>query len=258
MSIKFLISAKNQIPNFLTLINLFLGILSIVSSFNGLPEQAAWLILLAAIFDFLDGFAARLLNAYSDLGKELDSLADLISFGLAPAVILYQLMLTGFYPYGSAIMADLSINSLSYYYFKIVVYFPFLLTLFSAYRLAKFNIDTRQKDSFIGLPTPASALLIVSFPMIIATSDTSLWVNELLINPTFLLPFTLLLSYLLVAPISLLSLKFKNLSWKDNKWRYLLLVFSLLAILLFRWSGVPIILLGYVILSVLNVIFAQR
>ena len=214
---------KNWIPNFITSLNIAAGGLSIILTFEGLITQAAYLILLAAVFDFLDGMSARLLNAYSELGKQLDSLADLISFGLAPAVIVYHVM-------KSTLLIDtLYPHNIETY--KLFFLFSILLIpIFSALRLAKFNIDTRQTTSFIGLPTPANALFFASIPIISSINPFDPFLF-LIYNKNILIGIILVSSFLLVSPIPMFSFKFKNFKLKDNGIRFLFL--ALVVVLLF-------------------------
>jgi CDP-diacylglycerol---serine O-phosphatidyltransferase len=233
---------KKHIPNFITCLNLLCGCIGISAAFNGNLEAAAALIGLAAVFDFLDGMAARLLHVNSEIGKELDSLADVISFGLLPGVIIYQFMKTSINLPGNT--GDL-LNPFPY--------LAFLIPIFSALRLAKFNIDSRQTNSFIGLPTPASAIVFGSFPLIhyqTITSNHLAFISSWLGNYYFLAIATIVISGLLVSEIPLFSLKFKNLKWKDNKAQYLLLIFSLITILTLGFVALPLIIFVYIILSI--------
>ena len=190
----------------------------------------AYFIFAAAILDFLDGFVARLLNAYSEIGKQLDSLADMVTFGALPAFIVFS-MLQDIYP-GS--------------------YLPFLaffIATQSAIRLAKFNIDTRQSDRFIGVPTPANGLLISTLPFMAERFE---WVENLVYNGMFLLGFSLLFALLLTAELPLIALKFKNFTFKDNKYRYFTLLISLICLVVMGIGGIPVAILSYVILSVIE------
>lgn len=228
------------IPNGITLLNLLCGCLSVVYAFNDQLIPAAILIFVAGIFDFLDGFFARLLKAYSEIGKQLDSLADLISFGLAPSIILYQMMTWSIENNNQNLVMDHPI---------LYAVFPglaFIITLFSALRLAKFNIDERQSDSFIGVPTPASGFLIASFPFILENYPL---LHAYILNVPVLLTFIGLISFLLIAEIPLISLKFKNFSFTANKSRYILLTASLILLILFKISAFPIIFCLYLIIS---------
>ncbi len=233
-----------HIPNFITSLNVLAGCLSIVASVEGFPVLASLLILVAAVFDFFDGFFARLLKAYSDIGKELDSLADVISFGVAPAFILYNL-----------IKSVLCINDISFDTITnteiLILASPFLLVVFSALRLAKFNVDTRQTSSFIGLPTPANAILIASLPMIMAYTG-SMKYFFIFLNLKFLLPLIFIQCFLLVSPIPMFALKFKNLAFKENLIRYIFLILVIALIVAFKIVAMPLIILLYVILSIIN------
>ena len=238
-----------HIPNLFTLGNLFCGLLAILFAVGGHLNMAGGLILLGAFLDFFDGMLARLLHVSGELGKQLDSLADLITFGVAPAFIVFQLFFwiedqSFFNP-----LADWPERST--YSHKYWAYTAWLIPLFSALRLAKFNIDTRQSDVFIGLPTPANALFFISIPLMMHFQPTA-WMSTFLGQTTVLTILCVVMSYLLVAEIPLLSLKFKNLSWQENKMRYSLLISSVLLLCVFRFVAVPIILLLYPILSIIN------
>jgi CDP-diacylglycerol---serine O-phosphatidyltransferase len=229
------------IPNIFTLLNLFCGCISIVLVFNGAYTYASWLIIIASVFDFLDGTAARLLNARSEIGKQLDSLADMVSFGVAPAAILYALMA----------------NTLGYAaggYFQWLALPAFFIALFSALRLAKFNIDDSQTHSFRGLPTPANALFISALPFIhlhaISKGGLHAILSNWFDNYYVLLGLAMLLSLLLVSNLPLMSLKLKSLSWKENQYKYIFLILSLIMGVLAIFSAAPFILLLYIFLSV--------
>jgi CDP-diacylglycerol--serine O-phosphatidyltransferase len=225
---------KQHIPNAVTCLNLFSGCLGIVFAFNGNLVFASYAILIAAVLDFLDGMLARLLKAYSELGKQLDSLADMVSFGVLPSVIIYHLFLS-----------SVEITSLS-----LISYSAFIIAVFSGLRLAKFNIDTRQSENFIGLPTPANALLIASFPFMMEENN-SIFMNYIM-NPYSLLVFSLIMSFLLISEIPLISLKFKTLSFSENALRYILILSSILLILLLQFAAVPTILILYILISLLQ------
>lgn len=223
---------KQHIPNTVTCLNLFSGCLGIVFAFNGELHYATYAILISAVLDFLDGMLARWLKAYSEIGKQLDSLADMVSFGVLPSVIIYEIFL-------------LSPQTAPYASF--LNYSAFLIAIFSALRLAKFNIDTRQTENFIGLPTPANSLLIASFP-IIMEQNNSFFMNYIM-NPYFLFIFTLGMGLLLVSEIPLISLKFKSLKFSENLLRYTLIGSSLILLLLFQFAAIPIILCLYFLIS---------
>lgn len=230
-----------HIPNTLTLANLLLGCLSIVSAFEGNLLLAAYLIIFAAVFDFLDGFSARLLKAYSPMGKELDSLSDLVSFGVAPSVIVFHLLKDAL----GASAADGFTGG------QVLLAIPFLIAVFSALRLAKFNIDTRQTTSFIGLPTPANALFIVGIVLGLNSSRSD-WFELLTSSPVAIIIMVLLLSALLVSPIPMFSLKIKRGYLKDT-WRQQILLFvSVPTIFFFKQASLSIVMLLYMLLSVLT------
>ncbi|MBI5538694.1 MAG: CDP-diacylglycerol--serine O-phosphatidyltransferase [Bacteroidia bacterium] len=238
-----------HIPNFITSLNVLAGCLSIVASVEGFPVLAAFFILAAAVLDFFDGFFARLLKAYSDIGKELDSLADVISFGVAPAFIIYNLL-----------KSVLIINEISFETVSIedglLLISPFLLVIFSALRLAKFNVDTRQTSSFIGLPTPANAILIASLPMVMAYTG-SMKYFFIFLNLKFLIPLIFIQCFLLVSPIPMFALKFKNFALKENLVRYIFIILVIVLIIAFKIVAMPLIIVLYVILSIINAIVCK-
>jgi len=229
---------KKHIPNAITCLNLFTGCVAIYIAFKGNLEFAAYLVGVAAAFDFLDGMVARVLHAYSEIGKQLDSLADMVSFGVLPGIIMFQLM-------QKSAMADPDV-SLSEA--EIFPFSAFIIVIFSALRLAKFNIDSRQTSSFIGLPTPANTLFISSLPLILAADQYNL--GQYFMHQYILLGLTLALSFLLVAEIPLFALKFKNLSWKDNATRFIFLLFAVPLLFILKFAAIPVIIILYVLLSV--------
>lgn len=235
---------KRQIPNIITLSNLVCGTLSVWQALQGNLVYAALFIFLGAIFDFFDGMVARLLKVQSDIGKELDSLSDVVSFGVAPGFIVFKLLET-----------TLPIDM------EWIKFIAMLMPALSSYRLAKFNLDTRQTTSFIGLPTPANAMVWAAYGIIISLgneANLSLFaffnqgaIVEFMSNPVLIALLSVLLSISLVVEVPLFALKFKNFSWKDNKVRYLFLIIDGLLLLLFGVYAVPVIILFYVLLSVL-------
>lgn len=234
---------KKHIPNFITLLNLFSGSVAIVFAFKGNLMLASWFIGFAAIFDFMDGMAARLLNARSEIGVQLDSLADLISFGLAPGVIVYQLMNTTVSP--------------PFLYFNDINVFAllaFIIPAFSALRLAKFNIDESQTTSFIGLPTPANALFFASLPLVVFQAEelANTWILYLSNNYWVLAAITILFSLLMVSNIHLFSLKLKNFKFRENLSRYALLFLSLALIIFLKYYALPLIVLSYILISLIE------
>ncbi len=246
-----------NIPNLFTLLNLVFGCLAIVYTLqNGIiiyadstgtelvdiPEKiwmASLFIGLAGLVDFLDGFVARLFNATSPMGKQLDSLADVVSFGVAPGMILYQFLRL------SIAQEENGLNA------SVIWLVPaFILSAAAAWRLAKFNIDTRQEDYFRGVPTPAAGILVASLPLIYWNVNEP-WVNEILLNKWFLIGFILILSFLMVSNIRIMSFKFRDFSIQNNLPRYLLIIVSIIAIVLLKWLAVPVIFLAYVLVSLL-------
>jgi CDP-diacylglycerol--serine O-phosphatidyltransferase len=235
-----------HIPNTLTLANLLLGCLSIVSAFEGSLLLAAYLIIIATVFDFFDGFSARLLKAYSPMGKELDSLSDLVSFGVAPSVIVFHLLKDA--------LGDTAAGGFTGGQALLVI--PFLIALFSALRLAKFNIDTRQTTSFIGLPTPANALFIVGIVLGLNSSRSD-WFGCFTNSPVVLIIMVLVLSALLVSPIPMFSLKIKGFDFKKI-WKQLVLVLlAVMAIVFLGLASLSIVILCYILISLLTVSFKE-
>ncbi|WP_426490264.1 CDP-diacylglycerol--serine O-phosphatidyltransferase [Hymenobacter sp. 102] len=224
---------KKHLPNAVTCLNLFSGCVALCQIFAGNLELGAYFVVLSAVFDFFDGLLARALHVSSPIGKDLDSLADVVSFGVVPGAFLYALLTQS--------GADLP---------TWLPYAGFIVTVFSALRLAKFNNDTRQSESFIGLPTPACTLVVASLPLILANDRFAL--SPFILTPWVLLALTLGLSGLLVAELPLFALKFKSFRWQDNQVRFIFLLLSL-GLLLGLWAAaIPVIILLYVLLSVLN------
>lgn len=242
---------KKYIPNTITCGNLLCGCLAIVSAFNGFLLVATYLVGLAAILDFFDGFSARVLNVKSEIGKQLDSLADMVTFGVVPGVVMYFMLLKGLPDNMDGTKAAGTDTDLFPHW---LIYAAFSISIFSALRLAKFNIDERQTNSFIGLPTPANALLICSLPLI-ENFQPQWWGYDVLQhihNPWFLLGLTIVSSYLMVAELPLFSLKFKNFSWSDNKIRFIFIFSILILLIIFKFLALPFIILLYILLSAFN------
>jgi len=231
---------KKHIPNFITTLNLFSGCIGIIVALQYRVDYAAYFIALAALFDFMDGMAARLLHVKSEIGKELDSLADVVSFGVLPGIIIYQLMAHS--PNTPAYGSFLSIFSL----------LALIIPILSAVRLAKFNLDTRQTTSFIGLPVPANALFLGSLPLIkmqAGYNDSLSWLTAITDNYYVLAIIAIGMSLLLVSEIPLISLKFRNLKFTENKPQFILVAFSVIAFALFTFAAIPLIILAYILLS---------
>ncbi|MEY4010995.1 MAG: hypothetical protein RIT22_119 [Bacteroidota bacterium] len=235
---------QKHIPNAITLMNLFCGCIAVVFALNNDFEMAFYWVSLGIFLDFFDGFFARLFQVSSPLGLQLDSLADMVTSGVVPGIVMYQLMgsSSSFPRWGWAM--------------EPWPFLGFLITLGSCYRLANFNIDTRQTDSFIGLPTPANALFILSLPLVIEFSN-SFFILELLTNPWILLVITLLSVYMLNAEIPLFSLKIKKFSFKENALQFSFLGASLLLLVFFKYLGIPLVIVLYVLLSVANNAFSK-
>ncbi|MFY8069955.1 MAG: CDP-alcohol phosphatidyltransferase family protein [Flavobacterium sp.] len=243
---------KKHIPNTITLFNLASGLLAIIAIFKGYYDEAFLFVCLGIFFDFWDGFFARKFNVSGELGLQLDSLADVVTSGVVPGLMIFKLL-------QDIQEDDTSIYYLTeeYYYMGFVPYLGFIVTLASAYRLAKFNIDTRQTDSFIGLPTPANALFIMSIPMI-QFDGTHEWLVNALFNPFVLLIISLVSAYMLNAEIPLFSLKIKDFSWDKNKLQVFFLTIAATLLLFLGFTALPIIILLYVVLSVVNNTFLLK
>jgi CDP-diacylglycerol--serine O-phosphatidyltransferase len=229
---------KDNIPNLITLLNLVSGSIAIILAFSGEMILASWFIILAAMLDFCDGMAARLLHARSDIGAQLDSLADVISFGLAPSAIMYQLILQ------SSNLPSWSAGSM-----PLLPFAALLLVACGAYRLAKFNTDPGQETEFKGLPIPSTGLFIAALPLILNRSE-SLGLGRFIQNYYTLMAIILFLSWMMVSNIPMISLKFKNLNLKGNTSRFVLLGCVPVLFIFFRFSAIPMIIFLYIILSV--------
>lgn len=242
---------KRHIPNLITLLNVFCGCIATVFAVLNQLELAAIFVFLGIFFDFFDGLAARALNVKSELGLQLDSLADVITSGLVPGIVMFQLLgmsMTGGWNAGDMFGYHQSEYGLSIL-FNPLPLLGFLITLASAYRLAKFNIDENQTSSFIGLPTPANALLILSLPLILLYQNNDV-LNGIILNQWFLIGVTLLSTYLLNAKIPLFALKFENWGFKDNALRYIFIIISLVLLVTLQFLAVPIIIVFYTLSSV--------
>lgn len=230
---------KKHIPNAITSGNLLCGCIAVVKISNGELLHASLLVLLAAFLDFFDGMSARLLKVGSPLGAQLDSLADMVSFGFVPSYIAFSLL------------QNAEIH-------PILKYIPFLIAIFSAIRLAKFNIDDRQKTSFIGLPTPANALLWISIPLITWQNNSGYgfietdFMLDFFYSQWVIIGLSVLMSYLLVAELPLLALKFKSLNFQLNKTRWILIAISITLLFFLFFAAIPIILILYLVLSVIE------
>ncbi len=235
-----------HVPNIITSLNLSSGFFAIIYAFNGDLLTSSWLIVAAMIFDFFDGFSARMLKAYSDMGKELDSLADVVSFGVAPAIIIFELLRQS--------LPETAAGQNSGILFPIILYVPVIMPVCAALRLARFNIDTEQTTSFRGMPTPANAIAVISVVIASLLSDSPV-MKSFTGSPAALLIFTIILSLLMVTRIPLLSLKTSHLKLKGNEGRYILVVLVLIASLVLGISAAPLIIPLYIVASLLSLIF---
>ena len=233
---------KKQVPNIITLLNLFCGCIAVVFVAELNYEMAFFFVCLGIFLDFFDGFFARLFKVSSPLGLQLDSLADMVTSGVVPGYVMYSMLKLSQNPASTDI---------------IIPYLGFIIALGSCYRLANFNIDTRQTDSFIGLPTPANALFILSLPLVLKHSD-SLVVFDILSNQWILLAITVISAYILNAEIPLFSLKIKDFTIKKNALQIVFLTLSVLLLVFFQYLGIPLIIITYVLLSVFNNKFLKK
>lgn len=225
------------IPNILTLLNLTFGVLGILFFQHDLIFAAVCLYI-AMVFDFFDGFAAKFLNATSEIGKQLDSLADLVSFGVLPACILFGVMHPDFI-------------WLQRVEIPIISYFVIIIPIFSAFRLAKFNLDETQKYGFKGLPTPANAFWIASIPLILNNVEAGSVAYEIYSNRTIIVILSVCCAFLLVIPVPLMALKFKSLKFKENPFRYIFILTSIVLFIIFKWLALPFLIVVYIVFSLM-------
>lgn len=219
---------KKHVPNFITCLNLFSGCIGVVFALQGSFDIAAYCVIASGIFDFFDGLVARALHVKSPVGKELDSLADVVSFGLLPGAILYKML-------GATLPES-----------EYLPYLGFLVAVFSALRLAKFNIDERQSTDFIGLNTPMNAFYVISLPFLAATY------HHLVYHPAFLIGSTVVTSLLLVSNVRLFSMKLGSWSWGQNKWKFIFILLSVVLIGWLKFGAIPMILVLYFLFSFLH------
>lgn len=244
---------KRHIPNIVTLLNLFCGSVAVIFAVYNNFVAAAIFVFFGIFFDFFDGLLARKLNVQSPLGVQLDSLADMVTSGLVPGIIMFKLL-------SLSVDTPLFFNATTEWNSNFewqefgdawIPLLGLLITLASAYRLAKFNIDEDQQSYFKGLPTPANALLIISFPLIMEFQNSDL-MNSTILNKWFLIAITLMSCYLLNSKIKLFALKFKNYGFKDNAVRYIFIILTIILLVLLHFAAIPIIILMYVILSLIS------
>jgi len=240
---------KKHVPNLITSLNLLSGSIAVIFAVQGNLVLAAIFVAAGIFFDFFDGLAARALDVKSEVGLQMDSLADVVTSGVVPGIVMYQLIVKAL-PSSGSLSTDWNSSEFD------VNLQPFaliglLIIVASAYRLAKFNVDDRQTDSFIGLPTPANALLILSLPLIL-TYESVPMINQLILNEWFLVGLTILSCILLNAELPLFALKFSDWGFKENKLRYFFIISCLLLIVLLKFIAIPAIILLYVLLSVIS------
>lgn len=249
-------SIKKHIPNIITLGNLSSGLIAVLLILNGNYVWAGFFTFLGAFFDFFDGMFARLLGVSGELGKQMDSLADMVSFGVVPGMAMYAMLkLANANLANDIFYANENLNILIHT--DAVYALPgFLITLFSALRLAKFNIDTRQTSSFIGVPTPAITLFVLSIFLISVLKQNEV-IESLVATPWFLYLVTILSSHALVAELPLFAMKFKVWNWKENKIRWIFIAISLVLISIFQLVAIPMIIIVYVILSIVNNVISK-
>lgn len=228
----------------ITSLNLLSGFAAVIFAAQGDVVIASWLIVAAMVFDYLDGFSARLLKAYSDIGKELDSLADVVSFGVAPAMIIFHQL-------SNALSPDTGILLTEAPWLTVLLLVTGIMPVCAALRLAKFNIDPGQATTFRGLPTPANAIAVISLLLAMNFSQSGR-LNHILNSPVWLIAITVVLSLLMVSRIQLLSLKISSLSLKGNEGRYLLIAMIAAGLVIFGWMALPLIIPLYLIASVVQ------
>ena len=240
---------KKHVPNLITSLNLLSGSIAVIFAVQGNLVLAAIFVAAGIFFDFFDGLAARALDVKSEVGLQMDSLADVVTSGVVPGIVMYQLIIKAL-PSSGGLSTDWNSSEfdLNLQPFALI---GLLIIVASAYRLAKFNVDDRQTDSFIGLPTPANALLILSLPLILTYESVPI-INQLILNEWFLVGLTILSCILLNAELPLFALKFSDWGFKENKLRYFFIVSCLLLIVLLKFIAIPAIILLYVLLSVIS------
>ena len=241
---------KRHVPNLITLMNVFCGCVATVFALLNQLELAAVFVCLGIVFDFFDGLAARVLDVRSELGLQLDSLADVITSGLVPGIIMFQLLGMSMSGGWNVDLSAQASDATFWAGLKVapLPFLGFLITMASAYRLAKFNIDENQTSSFVGLPTPANALLIISLPLILLYQNND-FLNGIILNQWFLIGMTILSAFLLNSKIELFTLKFKNWSFQDNALRYIFIIVSLVLLITLKFLAVPVIIVFYILSS---------
>lgn len=244
-------SLKTYIPNTLTLLNLLSGVIAVMFAAINQLEMAAYFVFIGILFDYFDGFTARLLNVQGELGKQLDSLADVITSGVVPGIVMFQLIRQSLGQWVEPLWFT-SVDKLEW-----LPFLGLMIPLASAYRLANFNIDTRQTNSFIGLPTPALSIFVLALPLILS-QDPHPFIESLIKNSYVLIAITIIGSYLLNAELPMFALKFKTYQLKENFIKYIFLVLSLILLIGFQYLAIPLILILYIIMSVIQVLQPKK
>ncbi|WP_452224269.1 CDP-alcohol phosphatidyltransferase family protein [Lacinutrix chionoecetis] len=241
---------KRFVPNFVTLLNLLSGSIAVLFAVNNQFVTAALFVFLGIFFDFFDGLLARKLKVQSELGVQLDSLADMVTSGLVPGIVMYKLIAIAVDapPMATSNEWSLQWSGFSMAFIPIIGLF---VTLASAYRLAKFNIDEDQQTYFKGLPTPANTLLIMSLPLILEFQNNDI-INAIILNKWFLIALAILSCYLLNSSIKLFALKFKDYSFKNNAMRYIFVILSLVLLIVLQFAAIPLIIILYILLSLIQ------
>lgn len=237
-----------QIPNIITSLNLLCGCVAVLFAVSGDLVTTAVFVFFGIFFDFFDGLAARVLNAHSNVGLEFDSLADMVTSGVVPAIVMVQLLSEAFFGNYIDLSEAFSSEGWNSGYLKFLPLIGLLIAVASGYRLAKFNVDTRQTSSFIGLPTPANTLLILSLPLILQFQNSEI-VENIILNKWFLIGLTLVSCMLLNAELPLFALKFKTWDFKSNAIRYIFLLVCIVSIIALKFIAIPVIILIYILLS---------
>ncbi|WP_310993817.1 CDP-alcohol phosphatidyltransferase family protein [Aequorivita marina] len=242
-----------QVPNIITSLNVLCGSVAVLFAVSGDLINAAIFVFLGIFFDFFDGLAARLLNAHSEVGLQMDSLADVITSGLAPGIVMYQMLNLAYFGHMKSLTETFSGEGWNVGVANYIPLLGLIIVIAAAYRLAKFNVDTRQTTGFIGLPTPANTILVLSLPLILEFQYTDFAVS-IILNKWVLIGITLLGSVLMNAEIPLFALKFKSWDFKTNAIRYIFLILCVVLLVLLKFVAIPFIILLYIVLS----LFSQK
>ncbi len=236
---------RSKIPNIITLLNLFCGCCALVCIFKLMFIPAFIFLMVGGIADYTDGMVARALGVNSPFGKEIDSLADMVSFGVVPGAILYQLLSISWYGTAGALEATIVWEALP----------GFLVSIFACWRLAKFNLDTRQSENFIGLPTPSATMFVCGLMLIYEQNSEGM--REWILQPYFLYAVALAFSYLLISEIPMKGFKFKSFAWQGNEFRYIFVILSVLLLLVVKEIAFSVLILVYVIYSIITFVLKK-